>query len=203
MTGFLDLPGEIRNPIYHELLLLPAISKPRLLGDPPIYPRILSTCRKIHNEAKQILYGANTFLAHPNLLSSMPRLRLYYNPISSSSLISLMSRYHIRVRLDCDPNFSTQKATDAFTGLEELTIEVFQAQFGSSDYKVLRLFEGIRGVKKARIYGSVTLFPEYVKWLEASMVMPVGKEVLPFDRERGKEGEVRGYDLWTVRGDEN
>lgn len=202
MTGFLDLPGEIRNQIYNQLLTLPAISKPRLLGDPPLYPQILCTCQKVHQEGKQILYGSNTFLAHPNLLSSLPRLRLYYDSISSSSLISLISRYHIRVRLDCDPNFSIQKATAAFSGIEELTIEVFQAQFGSSDYKVLKLFEGIRGVKNVKIYGSTTQFPEYIRWLREVLMLPVGEEIRPFDIMAEEQTQVRGYDIWTVRGDE-
>lgn len=204
MTSFLDLPGEIRNQIYTSLLILPSISQPRPLGDPPLYPQILSTCRKIHLEASQILYGSNTFLAHPQLLSSMPRLRLYCDTISSSSLISMISKYHIRIRLDCDPNFTREKAEIAFSGVEELTIEVFQAQFGSSDYKVLKLFEGVRGVRKVKIYGSVTLFPEYVAWLKEVMMTPIGMEVLPFDAERNMEArsQVRTYDVWTVRGNE-
>lgn len=138
--SFTDFPGEIRNQIYHHLLVVPALSTPRLLGDRPIYPQILSVCQQVHGEAKQILYGCNTFLAHPSLLSGMPRLRLYYDTISKASLISLISRYHIRVRLDCDPNFTAKNAALSFTGMEELSIEVFQAQFGSSDYQVLRLF---------------------------------------------------------------
>jgi hypothetical protein len=87
---FLDLPGEIRNQIYRQLLIVPPLSVPRLLGDPPIYPQILAVCRKVHNEAKQILYGCNTFLAHPNLLFGLPRLSLYYDTISSPTLISLI-----------------------------------------------------------------------------------------------------------------
>jgi hypothetical protein len=178
---FMDLPGEIRNQIYHQLLLVPALSTPRLLGDPPLYPQVMTVSRKVCAEAKQILYGCNTFLAHPNLLSDMPRLRLYYDPISSPSLISQIRRYHIRVRLDNDPNFFAGKATKAFSGMDELTIEVFQAQFGSSDYKTLKLFEGVRGVKRARIYGSVVAFPEYVKWLQASMMTPIDEVVDVFD----------------------
>ncbi|CZR65122.1 uncharacterized protein PAC_15022 [Phialocephala subalpina] len=181
---FTDIPGEIRNQIYSLLLIIPRVSTPRRLGDPPIYPQILSTCHKIHEEARQIL------------------LRLYYDTISSASLISLIRRYHIRVRLDCDPNFSVRKATDAFSGVDELTLEVFQAQFGSSDHKVLRLFEGIRAVKKTRIYGSTTMFPEYAEWLEESMRTPVGEEVLPFDKDRIVEKQVRSYDIWTVSGSE-
>lgn len=84
--------------------------------------------------------------------------------------------------------------------MEELTIEVFQAQFGSSNYNVLRLFEGIRGVKKVRVYGSVQAFPDYVAWLEDAMRTKVGKEVVPFGGEKVVAPQVRGYDLWTVSG---
>ncbi|KAH8767739.1 hypothetical protein F5882DRAFT_413272 [Hyaloscypha sp. PMI_1271] len=197
---FLDLPGEIRNQIYRRLLILPPLSTSRLLSNPPIYPQILSVCRKVHEEARQILYSCNTFLAHPNLLSGLPRLRLCYDTISSSTLIPLIQRYHIRVRLDCDPNFPLAKATNAFSGVEELTIEVFQAQFGSSDYKVLRLFEGVRGVKRARVYGSVTAFPEYVAWLEAAIVTPKEGVVEVFDKGRAVIGQARTYDIWTHGG---
>jgi hypothetical protein len=192
----LDLPGEIRNQIYHELLVLPWLSTSKSLHDYIIYPEILQICRKIHEEAKQILYGCNTFLAHPNLLSSMPRLRQRFSTFGHAHLISMIRRYHISVRLDCDPNFSAKKAQEAFTGVEELTLEVFQAQFWSSDYKVLKLFEGIRGVKKARIYGSVQAFPDYVYWLERAMMATESNYVENF----GEVGalNVRLYDMWIV-----
>jgi CTP-dependent riboflavin kinase len=102
------------------------------------------------------------------------------------------------VRLDCDPNFSLAKATTAFSGVEELTIEVFQAQFGSSDYKVLRLFEEVRGVKRTRVYGSVTAFPEYIAWLEAAIVTPEEGVVEVFDKEKAVISQLRAYDIWTV-----
>lgn len=193
---FLDLPGEIRNYIYELLLLVPSPSTPRALGsDPPLHPQILAVCRQLHREAAEVLYGKNTFLAHPNLLSGLPRLRPYYETISSRNLISRIVRYHIRVRLDCDPNFSAKEASDCFDGMEELTIEVFQAQYGSSDQKVLELFEGIRGVKKARIYGSVVAFPRYARWLEYAMMSPSDVDILPFTEE---DKDVGSFDLWSV-----
>jgi len=197
---FLNLPGEIRNQIYHQLLIVLALSTRRLLGDPPLYPAVLTVSRQVYQEAKQILYGCNTFLAHPNLLTDMPRLRLYYDTITSATLISHIRSYHIRVRLDNDPNFSAEKATNSFSGVEELTIEVFQAQFGSSDYKTLKLFEGVRGVKRARIYGSVIAFPEYVQWLQKSMMTPIDQEMEIFEMETVKEGLLKAYDIWPMRG---
>ncbi len=201
--SFVDLPGEIRNQVYNQLLLVivPPPSQRRMPGDPSIYPQILSVCRLVYEEGKQILYGCNTFLAHSNILSGLPRLRPDYTSISSSTLISLIRRYHIQVRLDCDANFQKQKATEAFTGVEDLTIEVFQAQFGSSDYKVLRLFEGIRGVKRARVHGSVQSFPDYVCWLQNAIQTPIGEEIDEFLGEGVVVPQVRSYDIWTVSGD--
>lgn len=179
--SFLDLPGEIRNQIYKDLLLIQPVSAPRVLGDRPIYPQILAVCRKVHEEASQILYGSNTFLAHPNLLTDLPRLRLYYDTIGEKHLINQISRYHIRVRLDCVPRYSTVKVKEAFTGAEELTIEVFQAHFGGSDYSILKRFEGVRGVERANIYGSISAFLGYAKWLENAMMSLQGDLVEPFD----------------------
>ena len=192
--SFLSLPGEIRNQIYNYLLILPSLSTPRLLGDPPLHPEVLLLNYLIHSEACEILYGSNTFLAHPSLLNSLPRLRLYYDPIYSPSLISLIRKYHIRVRLDCDPNFSAEKAKEAFSGVEELTIEVFEAQYGSSGYKVLSLFEGVRGVKKARIYGSIATFPEHVEWLQCSIMSPENEESHSFEVDSPVREAPRVYD---------
>lgn len=100
---FLDLPAEIRNHIYEELLLSPIIptdlpQKRKLIlakqwrpsktipypsGDhddndllkvPLVHPAILGTCRRINQEATPILYSYNTFTAHATLLTSHPSL---------------------------------------------------------------------------------------------------------------------------------
>lgn len=54
-SPFLDLPGELRNQIYDELL----ISHDRDPTRVRCYPQILATCRRIHQEASGILYGSN------------------------------------------------------------------------------------------------------------------------------------------------
>ena len=83
--------------------------------------------------------------------------------------------------------------------MDVVTIEVFQAQFGGSDFQVLELFEGVRGVAKARVYGSVTNFPEYVKWLEGTMMSEEGVErVFEEEDETAKEAMVTDYDIWIV-----
>ncbi|KAK4497143.1 hypothetical protein PRZ48_011593 [Zasmidium cellare] len=67
--GFFDLPPELRNQIYAIILIRPR--KLNLIGMYPgyahlnntvIHTRILRTCKRIHQEATPILYGANTFL---------------------------------------------------------------------------------------------------------------------------------------------
>lgn len=100
------------------------------------------------------------------------------------------------MRLDCDARFTADMARDAFTDVEELTIEVFQSQFGSSDYTALRLFEKIRGVKRAKVLGSVTAFPEYALWLEDVMMSPKGSLIIDY----AENGSEVPRDLWTVSG---
>ena len=84
--------------------------------------------------------------------------------------------------------------------MEELTIEVFQAQYGSSDHKVLKLFEGVRGVKRINIYGSISLFPEYVMWLRGAMNTPIDEAVEKFEQEKYATTDGRSYDIWLVSG---
>jgi hypothetical protein len=66
---FLELiPIEIRNQIYGELLLNPILGTDESVkGDPNsvkynLSPSILPTCRQVHQEASDILYGRNTFI---------------------------------------------------------------------------------------------------------------------------------------------
>lgn len=79
--------------------------------------------------------------------------------------------------------------------MEELTIEVFQAQFGGSDYTILRLFEGIRGLQRARVFGSVAAFPEYTAWLERAITSPKGADVVEYRAGSEEIGATRN--LWT------
>ncbi|KAK4545027.1 hypothetical protein LTR36_003578 [Oleoguttula mirabilis] len=49
---FLDLPSELRNLVYRELLTLTYDD-----GDKSCFPQILATSRQVHGEAEGILYG--------------------------------------------------------------------------------------------------------------------------------------------------
>lgn len=95
------------------------------------------------------------------------------------------------MRLDADARFTYEDAKGAFSGAEELEVEVWQAMFASADLRVLRLFEGVRSVKRARVAGSVG--PGYGRWLEKAMMSDVDCEV----EESPVEEEWGIYDVWT------
>jgi hypothetical protein len=83
---FQHLPGELRNKVYFELLLFREADKRSTSATRYSYsrhqtkchPQILATCKSIHEEARSILYGANSFnisvLRH---ISSRPAERSY------------------------------------------------------------------------------------------------------------------------------
>ncbi|EME86716.1 uncharacterized protein MYCFIDRAFT_151750 [Pseudocercospora fijiensis CIRAD86] len=194
----LNLPSELRNQIYEELLILKNHENQR---NPRIHANILPTCHKIHAEATPILYTCNTFLAHPTLLAALPRFlldRLTLTPlplpITHARVAKLIKRFFLHVRLDTDPRFSKTQATESFSGVEELEIEVFQSSYGTCDFGVLRLFEGIRGVGRARVQGSVG-DGGYARWLERSMMSGWKEEVRGFEEEF--VGGDRAWDAWT------
>jgi len=196
--SFLSLPGEIRNQIYSYLLIAPPLTGPRQIGDfVKLHPSILSVCSKTYHEALEYLYAKNTFIAHYSLLSGLPSLRSYFSPIKSADLISKIKRYHIYVRLDCDAHFTYEDAKKSLSGLEELTVEAHQTQFGSSDHRVLQRFEGVRGVTKATVEGSTIGFPGYQSWLEKVMMSPEDAEIEDFDEELDQNGM---YDVWIHGG---
>jgi hypothetical protein len=68
-SRFLELPREIRNLIYRELLLntLPLIVHMRRVhrfeASTTPYPAILQTNKQIHDEAAAVLYGENTWFS--------------------------------------------------------------------------------------------------------------------------------------------
>ncbi|KAI0123018.1 hypothetical protein BJ170DRAFT_122428 [Xylariales sp. AK1849] len=187
---FLTLPLELRLEIYTQLLRLPSrgAAKPGFhsghptpgTGTSTIHPQILSACRQTHVEALPLLYRLNTYTAHPSLLASFPRLRPWYAPVSSASMASLIRRFRLRVRLDADPAFTAAAAQAAFSGMEEVEIEVWQAAYRGAGREVLGLFEGVRGVKRARVTGSTGGFGEYAAWLEGVMMTPEGEAVAEF-----------------------
>ncbi|KAH7370974.1 hypothetical protein BKA66DRAFT_470387 [Pyrenochaeta sp. MPI-SDFR-AT-0127] len=175
---FFRLPAELRNEVYKELLCsgTPNLKELAQYSDrdskqEPVYPEILSTCRKIHEEATDLLYTTHIFHAHPSLLTSLPHLTSSAKPVLCPSVLSKINRWQLTIRLDTDPRFTMSQATAAFSGAEFLEIRVWQSMFDGCDSSVLRLFTGIRGVKVAKVGGSAN--PELARWLEKRMMQPI------------------------------
>lgn len=186
---FFKLPAELRNQIYVDLLCPDAGNLKGLtkrVNDlnvrhynqtstvTSLHPAILSTCRRVHDEATSLLYAPHIFHAHPSLLTSLPHLTSAAKPVLYPSVINLISRWQICLRLDTDPQFTAAQATAAFSGAEYLEIRVWQAQFEACDYAVLKLFDGVRGVQFARVGGDVDA--RLARWLEEQMMLPKEEE---------------------------
>ncbi|KAI0023568.1 hypothetical protein F4780DRAFT_56128 [Xylariomycetidae sp. FL0641] len=172
-----------------------------------LYPAILRTSRQLHAEGVRVLYSSNTFLAHPVLLcafpslynASMPSLRYPCfaspSPFSPSSSFSpptptphtMIRRFHVLVRLDAAPRFCARAAAAQLSGRAEVVLEAWRAAWRGAGPDALRLFEGVRGVRRARVVfgadddGEVgEAFADYARWLERAMMRRVGERVRPF-----------------------
>ncbi|OAL05399.1 hypothetical protein IQ06DRAFT_68338 [Phaeosphaeriaceae sp. SRC1lsM3a] len=193
---FFRLPAELRNQIYDDLLC-PCTPSIKDLAHPPnqaastktpqLYPSILSTCRRIHEEATDLLYTTHVFHAHPSLLTSLPHLTSSAKPVLYPAVLAKIRRWQLTIRLDTDPRFTMAQATAAFSGAEFLEIRVWQSMFDGCDPTVLKLFLGVRGVKVAKVCGSSNI--ELMRWLEERMMSPVEeaeKEELCRCQEEGR-----------------
>ncbi|KAF4307881.1 hypothetical protein GTA08_BOTSDO04322 [Botryosphaeria dothidea] len=198
-SPFLRLPGELRNEIYELLLTPPELTTQQrraaavhssacssLLPSADIHPAILSTCKQIHDEATPILYARNPFSAHGTLLTKMPFMIKPSQPILHNTVISQIRNWRVSVRLDTDPFFTAADVATAFSGCDSLEIDCWQAQFEACDYSILRLFEEVRGVGKAKVTGSVE--PGFAHWLELVMEAPIES-----DEERKSGSSTPAY----------
>lgn len=179
---FLDLPPEIRNQIFRLLLThtTPILTtsahdlRPPRLVRLQLHLNLLLVSRTLHNEASSILYGENTFQAHPTFLIDSTFALDPGRPINNPHLVAQIRRFHVRVRLDCDPYYKPDAVKKAFAGVEHLEVEIFRSSFGLAGYGALDGFAGVRGVRKAKVYGSVG--PEFAVWLETCMQSKKGAE---------------------------
>ena len=64
---------------------------------------------------------------------------------------------------------------EAFDDVEELEVEVFRASFEAGCYRALDGYAGVRGVRKARVHGSIE--PEFARCLEQCMMSKRGENV--------------------------
>ncbi|TQV99226.1 hypothetical protein IF1G_01441 [Cordyceps javanica] len=183
-VSFMVLPAEVRIQIYSYLLHLPPISA--TAGGPPdddaesrVSAGILRASRLIHAEAAPVLYGGNTFVAHPSLLADFPRLRPWYGPVCAAAVLPRIRRFHLTLRLDCDLPFDRRRAAAAFSGAEELHVRVVRTAFLGAGKDNLGTLEDVRGVQRLTIAGSTTGFESYVDWLARLMQSPSGTKALP------------------------
>ncbi|KAK4192923.1 hypothetical protein QBC35DRAFT_547049 [Podospora australis] len=214
---FLTIPPEIRLQIYTYLLTIPPSPpapapiyrspSPPISSSPPspssspssppkssFAPAILLTSRLIHHESLPLLYQLNTFPVDPLTLTPFSPLSLSPShpsppPIIPSSHRHLIKSYSIKLQLDNPkPVFTQQALTAKFSGADRLEINVWQATYmGGVGVDVLRLFEGVRGVRKlAKIRGGMLGcgFEGYFPWLENQMMKPL----IP-TTEKGREGK--------------
>ncbi|PNS19249.1 hypothetical protein CAC42_2426 [Sphaceloma murrayae] len=172
------LPPELRHQIY--TLLLPSSEPP---PSQTLHPSLLLTCSRLNHEATPLLY-ARTFTAHPTLLTSLPYYDTRSRPVSPH-LVPRIRKWHVTVRLDVDARFTAQQVRDAFDGAQELTVEVMQAMYGSCDFEVLRAFEGVRAVGRARVVGSLG-DGRYAGWLARTMMLAMGEEGSGWEEEEGE-----------------
>ena len=209
----LSLPAELRS----EILLLVLVHQQHtplfplaghLARDPRRAPQptrfcanVLLTCKQLNTEGTPILYGSNIFSAHESLLASHPRFllqtqphRIALSPVTSARAIGLIKRFYMHVRLDTDPRFTAAQVRESFSGAEELEIEVFQSMYDSCDYGTLMLFEGVRGVGRAVVYGSVG-DGQYARYLQDVMMKAEGQDVAA--RDEGTMGRSLGWDYRT------
>ncbi|OAL42650.1 hypothetical protein IQ07DRAFT_525750, partial [Pyrenochaeta sp. DS3sAY3a] len=190
-SPFFSLPPELRSRVYVELLCPKALSfadlvrcssssiardHQRTLIRSPLCPALLSTCRKIHHEAIDLLYALHIFHAHPSLLTAFPHYRPLVKDIIYPEGLSRIKRWQITIRLDIDPRFDLNQCTSAFSGAEYLEIYAWQAASNCAAEAVLSLFEGIRGVRVARVRGSVD--DDWRLWLESCMTRPLERDSL-------------------------
>ncbi|KAJ1329349.1 hypothetical protein MN608_06083 [Microdochium nivale] len=211
---FLTLPLELRLEVFKHLLVDPFLdgaSSSSASSHPSSTTSnnsrknaaaILRTSRQIHHEAMPILYSTHTFLSHPGrLLTHFPRLSASHAPVAhaehSPLIASLMRRFRISLRLDVDPAFTAADAASHFSRAAELTVDVSQASWRAAPPDSCRLFEGVRGVGRAKVTGSVGGFEAYARWLEQVMMSPPGSRAgrfrgvmeLPFDRPLEEDEE--------------
>ncbi|KAI9158717.1 hypothetical protein HJFPF1_06715 [Paramyrothecium foliicola] len=181
-SPFLALPLEVRLEIYSYLLHLPPYCphQHHRPGAARVHPGLLLANRQVNAEATPLLYAHNTFVAHPTLLASFPRLRAWYHPVREAAVLARIRRFHVRLRLDCDVPYDRGAVAAAFSGLDELTIDLVQAVFMGVGCANLTRFDKVRGVARVTIRGSTTGFEDYVAWLQGAMTTTPGAAVADF-----------------------
>lgn len=203
----MGLPVELRLEIYSYLLTIPEEDDHKTPSDssttttrPPmkrsssysssccstpkpveLYPQILRACRQTYDEAVEILYATNKFAAHSSMLTTFPRLHKGSAPVAAAHLSQLIRRFTLRLRLDVAPTFDAAQAAAMLSGLDELDVDGWQAQYLGADIGALRMLEGVRGVKRARVWAGG--YEAYAHWLQNNMMKGIGEPLDEFHED--------------------
>ncbi|KAK4658042.1 hypothetical protein QC762_203295 [Podospora pseudocomata] len=96
-------------------------------------------------------------------------------PSISPAYIPLIRKWRLRIKLDSPAPWSEDLVREVFTGVGELTLDVWQSSFwGGVGVRTLKGFEGVRGVGRVRVRGMLGGFEGYRGWLEGIMGEGVG-----------------------------
>lgn len=91
------------------------------------------------------------------------------------------------MRLDCDTFYKKEDVKRVFDGADVLEVEVFRSSWGVGGYEALEGYRGVRGVRRARVHGSLPALT--ARWLEECM-QSVGEETV---EGWGCEEDDEGY----------
>ena len=91
------------------------------------------------------------------------------------------------MRLDCDTFYTKEDVRRVFDGADVLEVEVFRSSWGIGGNEALEGYRDVRGVRKARVHGSLPILT--ARWLEACME-GVGEEAM---EGWGCEEDEEGY----------
>ncbi|CZT15180.1 uncharacterized protein RCC_01065 [Ramularia collo-cygni] len=121
----LDLPAEMRNLIYIELLTFPA---DRCREHRFCFPQILRTCRQVHKEAEELLYTENTISC--DFKTRYTKLESYVYPETSAFIHNKELNHY-----DCFFNFqygSDLQLTDPSDGSGNRILRKFLLRLASA-----------------------------------------------------------------------
>lgn len=190
----LDLPTELRLQILDHMLChsTPIYTTSAHILTPPrstllrLLPLILCTSKQLHTEGLPILYGQNTFQAHPTLLKQAVFALEPSRTVTASYCVTLITHWHVRVRLDCDPFYSPGDVVEAFSGCQSVEVEVFRSSWGIGGYGALYGFSKVRGVKRVKVHGSID--SRCARDLEKMMESEEGRVWIEWVEDEGWEG---------------
>lgn len=157
--GLFDLPPELRNRIYPDLLQAPdeievGYADPGLqirgsVAGHTIHPHILATCRAVNGEATPVLYGANEFKIQSSECTYLPAR--FVRRIGTR--VSLIRHHDINAPVVHPYDHVFWSALDKATGVETLDLRYAVIPPTESDHRYLMelLCKWARKQRQARV----------------------------------------------------